>query len=521
MGKEYRVIGAFDTETTNLGNIAEGYKAFPILYQLGLLSCNVENLTIENCANNVTVDVFRDCESLYTRLETIISGNNNYVPVILVHNLAFDMYALAPWLNGHDCKVLAKTARKPITITVMDSGDPSLVFLDTLGLFMKSLKTLGQECGMPKAVGDWDYLKIRTPDTPLTDDEIFYAKRDIETLLVYMGYFLRKNPDLNPGDIGLKVVTKTGVVRSKRMTHLGGLKGDGLKKTVNQLWNYHNRTQAPKTDSELFTMHACTRGGFTFCASKHASKVYIADDVHTIAAFDATSQHPAQMCSRLYPVNFLSASKEELIAAMDCVASVSVDRMLAKWARPFPCAFNALFAFDNLRPKNGSMYEKHGIYPLASARLANRQSAVSLDDMDNQSFEEFRSMLGSKGYADYAENPRILFGKIESADYCELWLTELAFWEVCQAYDFDSCKPIGGYLTLNFRKPTDLSVLSVMRFYEAKSTMKLSMHDGNAERLRGLFPDSLVERMEEGDASEQELKDYYMLSKADLNALFG
>lgn len=521
MDKPYRIIGAFDTETTNLGDIVSGYKAFPILYQLGTISCNVEDLTVDNCADNVKVSTYREHEGLYAHLETIIAQEYDHVPVILVHNLAFDMYALVPWLNGHECKVLAKTARKPITVTVMNGRERALVFLDTLGLFMKSLKTLGEECGMPKAIGDWDYLKIRTPETPLTDEEMFYAKRDIETLLVYMGHFLRKNPDIEPCDIGLKVVTKTGVVRAKRMKHLGSLKGRGLNRTVNQLWNYHNRTQAPKSDGELFAMHACTRGGFTFCASEHAGKVFVQDDDLTIAAYDATSQHPCQMVSRMYPVDFKVTDNETLEAACNCIFDINLERMLSKWARPFPCAFNALFKFENLRPKKGSLYEKHGIYPLASARLVNRHGLPDMDDIDNQSFEEFRAMLGMKGYADYAENHKALFGKIESAGYCELWLTELAFWEVCQAYDFDSFESVGGYATMNFRKPTDLSILSVMRFYEAKSAMKASMRDGETERLIGLFPESLLASMERGDASEQELKDYYMLSKADLNALFG
>ena len=513
-----KIIGAFDTETTNIGDSAAGYQAFPVLYQYGSLSCPVEQLTVENCKEKVDVLMFRHSEKLYSHLDSVFENvTEDDIGVILVHNLAFDMYSLAPWLDRKQCKVLAKTSKKPITITILEKDKPRLVFLDTLGLFMKSLSRLGQECGMPKFEGDWDYMKIRTPETPLTDGEIAYAKQDIYTLLCYVSYFLLKNPDISPEDIGRHVVTKTGIVRAKRMKHLGSLKGDGQKRTVNQLWNYHNRTQKPKSDNELFTMHACTRGGFTFCARNHASEIFEAKDEYGIYAYDATSMHPSAMVSHYYPLDFSAATKNELVNAIEYVRLCDSDRILSKWWKPFNCAFNACFAFENLRPKQNTLYDAEGVFPLASARLG----PYRLGSSDNESTDAFEVASRAGGYKDMAENPHVRFGKIESADYCELWLTELGLWEVLQAYDFDSIEPLGGYLTMNFRKPTDLAVLSVMRFYKAKNTLKEVMYGENPTVLQGFFPDSFVTRMIGGDAVESEIKEYYQLAKADLNSLFG
>ena len=518
----YEVVGAFDTETTNIGDIASGYRAFPILFQLGLISAQVQDIKPDVAANLIDVYTYRYAEELYTHLDKLINKTSGRIPVILVHNLGFDMYAIAPWLMKKKTRVLAKTAKKPISFQVLDDEDnPKLVFLDTLGLFMKSLATMGQECGMPKAVGDWDYLKIRTPETPLSDSEMGYAKQDIYTLLCYMGYFLRQNPDINPGDIGLKVQTKTGIVRAKRMKHIGNLKSKHLKYRVRQYWHVLNKSQKPKSDDELFTMHASTRGGFTFVAKNNASKVYHASRHYRIMSFDSTSQHPSQMSSHLFPQDFFQAEAEQLKIAFDICANVSTKRILNYWLKPFPYAFYGSFTFENLRPRAGSIFEREGIYPLASARILDIAPIY-----ENQAASEFKDAIGLKGYKDSAEGATYNFGKMESAKKCTLFLTELDAWILSRVYEWDKFEANSGYITSKFRKPSDMSILSVMRFYKAKDALKGFMgsykpgskHD--ATSLKGLFPDFFVSRCEGGDADKGELREYYMLSKADLNSLF-
>ena len=518
----YEVVGAFDTETTNIGDIVTGYSAFPILFQLGLTSAQVQDIKPDTAKHLIDVLTFRHAEDLYLELDKLINKTSGRIPVILVHNLGFDMYALGPWLLKKRVRVLAKTAKKPISFQILDDEDsPQLVFLDTLGLFMKSLATMGNECGMPKAVGDWDYMKIRTPETPLTESELGYAKQDIYTLLCYMGYFLRQNPDINPNDIGLKVQTKTGIVRAKRMKHIGNLKSKKLKYRVRQYWHVLNKSQKPKSDDELFTMHAATRGGFTFVAKNNASVIYKANSVYKIMSYDSTSQHPSQMCSHLFPQDFIKAEAEQLKIAFDICASVSLKRVLSYWLKPFPYAFYGEFSFKNLHPKPGTIFEHEGIYPLASARIVDNAPVY-----ENQAASEFKDAIGLKGYKDRAEGATYNFGKMESCERCTLFLTELDAWIVSRCYEWESVEAISGYFTSKFRKPSDMSILSVMRFYKAKDALKSFMSaykpgsKNDAASLRGLFPDFFVSRCEGGDADKSELREYYMLSKADLNSLF-
>ena len=519
----YEVIGAFDTETTNIGNAATGYRAFPILFQLGLIGEKVEKITPENSSKHIKVETFRKAEALYSRLDILINQTRDYIPVILVHNLGFDMYSLAPWLRTKRTRILAKTAQKPISIQILDDNEqPKLVFLDTLGLFMKSLATMGQECGMPKASGDWDYMLVRSPYTLLTDEELNYAKQDIITLLCYMGYFLRQNPDINPAEIGFKVQTKTGVVRAKRMKHIGNIKSRKLKYRVQQYWHLQNKEQVPKSDNELFIMHTATRGGFTFVAKNNASKVFLEDENTRLVSYDSTSQHPGQMCSHLYPVNFTEADSESMLLAFEAVTSASLERVLKYWLKPFPYAFYGAFTFDNLRPKEGSLFEKYGIYPEASARLLE-----SFPVYDNEAGAVFKNTIGKLGYKDSGTNLVTNFGKLESASRVTLYLTELEAWLVSMCYSYNSVEAEDGFLSSTFRKPSDMSLLSVMRFYKAKNALKSFMSsyeleaDNDTSIIEGLYPDSFVKKCRKGESEPGELKEYYSLAKADLNALFG
>ena len=526
--KPYKVIGVYDTETTNIDR--PGYHAaFPVLHQLGLLSCPVEDVTPDNVREVMDVSMYRHALDVYDALDAIAQTPHDYVPVICCHNLAFDMYSLATWLSGHDVRVLAKTRRKPITFTIRDAnGRPSLVIWDTAVFAQQSLESMGNDCGAPKAVGDWDYSLIRTPQTPLTKAETGYASADCYALAVWLSWWLRRNPDISPDDLGHRVVTKTGVVRSRRASRFGKLKAPRYKKDVMQLYLTHCAAQRPKSDDELGYMLASTRGGFTFCASRWASVPIEPDGSgRRVYAYDAVSMHPSHIVSHLYPVNFREASERTLDMAFRAVCVRSLDDMLSNLHRPFSVAFDAAFAFTNLRPLPGSVFADNGIYPLAAARY---RAPKGSDDYDSDKQAQ-RDALDADGYGDAGEGIVSAYGKIESADYAVLYLTELAAWEVSRAYVWDNCEALGGYISTNFYRPTDLDILSVMGFYQAKNAYKAARETyfakgridaGSAANLERLgIPEFVARGMEAGTLPDDEVEHVYHGLKADLNSIFG
>lgn len=528
--KPYKIIGAYDSETTNLVD-ESGKHAFPILHQLGTIGIPIDQVTSENVEHVTELHMYRHTLDLYNAIDFIAAGSYSYVPVICCHNLSFDMYGLAAWLAEHEVKVLAKSQRKPISFTVIDDfGEPCLVMWDTLVFAQKGLEYMGNECGYPKLAGDWDYDLIRTPGTPLTADEEAYAAHDIYALLAWLGYWCRLNPDISINDLALRVVSKTGVVRRRRVQRFASLKGSGCKKTVGQFWSFINAQNAFDDDDELYTCQAATRGGFTFCASENASRVFdFRESDHThVYGFDATSQHPSQMVCHRYPVRFSKATADNLDMAFKCIELTNLDDFLAHYEKPFGVAFYAAFEFKNLRVKEGSLFKRYGITPLAYARCSEYRPNGTLAE-ENQQGEEFREHLADIGYKDKVVNPTYSFGKLESADTALLWITELTAWEIAQAYDYDAVSAVSGYISMSFDKPSDMCVISVMQFYAAKNAFKRARSCfysnkplSNSDELLGYgIPEFVVSGMENHSIDDSVVESTYLGLKADLNALFG
>lgn len=530
--KPYRIIGAYDSETSNIKKGVRKY-AYPILHQLGILDCSVQNVYPSTVEDHCKIDMYRHSVELFERLDAIANGDYPYVPVIVCHNLSFDMWGLSSWLSGKLVKVLAKSQQKPITFTILDEVDgttPRLVIWDTLVFSQKSLAYMGNECGYPKLSGDWDYDLVRTPETPLTNDEVAYAKHDIYALLAWLGYWCRLNPDIDPSYLGLRVVTKTGIVRTRRSQRFGSLKGRQRPQPVSTYWMQVNQGNAFDTDDELFCCNAATRGGFTFCSSVNASRVFDfgEDSPYRVYGFDATSQHPSQMVSHFYPQGFEQASGKSLTYAFLTVANRSVDYMLAHYDKPFPKAFYGRFEFENLRLKEGSCFEQWGVASLAWARCKKYRPDADFIP-GNQESEEFKEYISQVGYHDLVENPVYSFGKLESASHVVLYLTELAAWEVSRAYEWDCMKGIDGYISGKFYRPTDMSVISVMQFYGAKNAFKRARNAyysnqpiDNAGELTGYgIPQFVIDGMIHHEIDDSTVDSTYLGLKADLNALFG
>ena len=527
--KPYKVIGAYDSETTNI-NVNGVNKAFPVLHQLGLLDgTELAEITPDNVEEHVQVELYRHSFELYDRLDDIVSRNASYVPVILCHNLAFDMYGLSLWLLRQNVRVLAKSARKPITFTILnDDNEPKLVIWDSLIFSQQPLSRMGKDCGYSKAVGKWDYEKSRTPNTPLTVDELEYAQKDIYTLLCWLGWWTRQNPDIEPSKLACNVVTKTGIVRERRKKRFSKLRGLGMRRNVDYFWLTRCKLDQPKTNDELFTLLACTRGGFTFVSNVNAGKPFnYENSTQRVVAYDATSMHPAQLVSHVYPYRFKEATSEVLELAFELIGKITPEKVLSKWEKPFSVAFYACFEFENLKPKKGSLFERYGIFPLASARYKTPEQV--LQDEDNGDKRAYDMHLKDHLYSDMAENAHCAFGKIVSTEKAILYLTELSAWEVWQAYEWDSVHAVHGYETGKFCRPNDIDVISVMQFYKAKNEFKAARKTyfecksiDNGETLVKLgIPSALVDEMQEGVATKNDVEACYMSLKADLNAIFG
>lgn len=210
--RNFRVAAIFDTETTNIGEGAET-RAYPILYIFN----DMRNTSVEEY-NPDTDDVrfYRHTGEALAYIDDLITYGtaHDFIPIIAAYNLMFDMQTLMLELaQTYEIRVNAQTATSVYTLDLCVGEDVVCRFWDTFYLEMGGLRAMGETCGLPKAVGDWDYTLIRTPETPLTDEELFYARRDVQVIPQYLQWLLHANSWLTADMLGCRVLTKTSLVR--------------------------------------------------------------------------------------------------------------------------------------------------------------------------------------------------------------------------------------------------------------------------------------------------------------------
>lgn len=204
--------------------------------------------------------------------------------IIYVHNLKYDIYALLDWLRD-------TFGIKPDETMIIKSKIIRLVagqfeFRDSLVLTGLSLEKSGIEFDIDenyrKKVGYWDYDILRTPKSPLTDDELAYAVNDVLALEQIIRnlmklYGVKRIKNLPP--------TKTGFVRRR------------IRKAVKNDEEHSERMDFALTPESDKLANRAYHGGI--------SDISQFDQMHYgcghIGDFDMTSQYPFVLCTQLYP----------------------------------------------------------------------------------------------------------------------------------------------------------------------------------------------------------------------------
>jgi hypothetical protein len=112
-------------------------------------------------------------------LQQILKAMSGDHTIIYVHNLAYDWVFIRKYLfdeYGTPVKQLNTKSHYPIRIEFSNG----LILRDSLILSQKSLDKWARDMGVEhqKAVGKWDYDKIRNQDEDFTADELEYIEHD-------------------------------------------------------------------------------------------------------------------------------------------------------------------------------------------------------------------------------------------------------------------------------------------------------------------------------------------------------
>ena len=468
----YRIAASYDTETTNLVKDND-HVAICILYIFADL-LDIDLRAYEQ--GDEKINFYRTENEAIGYIQRLVDKglNNGFVPIICAYNLMFDMQTLMESLSFlYNMKVNAQSGTNVYTLDLLQDDKVVLRFWDTFHLEMRGLRAMGETCGLPKAVGDWDYTLIRSNDTELTEKELYYAGRDVQVIPAYLRYLLQANEWLTEDMLGNIVLTKTSIVRQMSKNVLGELKMNGHRNSIFYEFKKLCYFENPKNYLSYALRKACFRGGLTFTAANNANKLW-----HDVCSLDVTSMHHTFINGRMVPVKFKYDKYNTLCDICKDVLNTSVDDVLTVYEKPFSYAFHARIEFTNLRLKKGTIFEKAGIAILPQAKF---RKVFTRDEVNE--FEEDKNIaeetVRKAGFYEMCKNPVFAYGKLMSADICWLHLNEIELWCLGQVYDFDDMKVLFGEYTTKFINPPAYISLQSNMLFETKSEVKHILKEFN------------------------------------------
>lgn len=268
--KTYKnIISAFDIETTNLPDIKQAY-----MYTWQMAFYFVEQDIVYYLMDR-TWESFKD---FLNRLKEKLDKKGQSL-VVYVHNLSFEFQFLKGIFKIENDDIFALKSRKVLKVTIagvfefrcsyLHSNISLSVFLDKFGA--KHQKKSGEI---------YDYNKIRTPSTPLTDYEKEYIFNDViglvESLYIEM---------LNDGDNLYTIpLTSTGYVRRD------------VKKALEKEPFYKLNKTLPNYEVYQI-LRLAFRGGNT-----HANRFFTGQIIDNVYSYDRKSSYPEVQENFLFPM---------------------------------------------------------------------------------------------------------------------------------------------------------------------------------------------------------------------------
>ena len=537
MGKEnrkYRIKVIYDTETSNImqmvsndGITLDHIRAYPILFIANVLNCKISEYVSDT--EKESISFYRYGNEFIKLLKEVISeADGKYIPIVCAYNLMFDLQPILYDLRKeYFIDVNAQSSRNAYTVDLLkDDGEtPVLRFWDVSHLEPRGLWAMGEAVGLEKATGDWDYNLIRTPETPLTEQELFYAKRDVQVIPAYLKYMLNSNTFLTEEDLGTRLITKTSLVRllSKRVIGAIEVQGKYKTRTLETLMRITCKNESPKDYNTYALRKACFRGGLTFTAANYASQVQ-----HNVLSVDAVSMHHAHINGMEMGYNFKKVSNNALKNMLIAVKRKSVSDVLEIYERPFNFMFHVKVRVHGIRLKQNTVFSKAGIATLAEAKFTR---TAGYENFENERAEQAEIAIKKNGYQDQSrgseETPRVYaYSKLYSADTAILHFTEIEWYIFNMVYEYKSFEVLEGEASTKLgRAPEYVTLLSNM-LYKQKDELKqiLKTYKPGEKNVikNSSLPKHIIEMIKKGTASRDYLESYYKnIIKGSYNSIYG
>lgn len=199
--------------------------------------------------------------------------------VIYVHNFPYEFSFLRSWIPMQH--VFALDKRKPVRAEAMEGKFEFRCSYALSNMTLKKFCENSQGVIHSKLSGeDFNYDKIRTPDTKLTEEELAYCYNDVKGLEECLMDLLRSD-----------------TIKSIPMTSTGYVRRD-FRKAMKENRRNRENFEATKLDAVLFNMlHDAFRGGDTHGNIYHSNVT-----LEGVGSRDIASSYPFQLMVRLFPM---------------------------------------------------------------------------------------------------------------------------------------------------------------------------------------------------------------------------
>lgn len=220
--------------------------------------------------------------TLVTAIHRILNHLEGYETIMYCHNLAYDWVFLRQFFFAEFGTPNKQLNTKP-HYPILFKWECGLTIKDSLILAQRSLDKWSKDLNVEhtKAVGKWDYNKIRTQSEDFTSDELEYIEHDtlagvecIDTLKHQLGKNIHSMP-----------YTATGIPRED--VRKIAKQNRGRDRFSRQSLSYEQYTKAEKV----------YHGGYTH-ANRHLIDTTLTDGVQ---CYDFASSYPFVMVSEKYP----------------------------------------------------------------------------------------------------------------------------------------------------------------------------------------------------------------------------
>lgn len=495
MRRNYQIVSFFDTETCNLLDGCDTV-AYSILYIVNEIKAPVELYQVNRDDNIIYYRYYNEM------LLYIIHMVNDYkqlncVPVIVCYNLLFDIKSLMYSLRQiYDIKVLGKSTTNLYFIDLYEDGKQVLRFWDMFYLDMRGVSALGAACGLPKLNGDWDYDLIRTPETPLTTQELGYAARDVQVLPCYLNWLMSNNPNIKPDSLANTCLTKTSIVRLDAKQTIGKKKPG--KYTLLQKFNIECLQEAPQDYAIYKLRTTCFRGGLTFTSANCAHKIY-----SNVTSLDVTSMHHAFINGSMIGTKYKPIKGVMQDMYITQVIYTPIDYVLQNYDKPFKVAFNTCIIFENIRLKEHTVYERLCIACLAETRFKNRKQIT--DKIQEE-----------------CEAPIFTFSKLIKAGKAKVYVTEYELFNISLVYEWDSYQVLTMEGTTKFTLPPAYISLQSNKLFNQKNICKKALKGNITDENISFMPITYQEQIKAGNLDTEDFNVYYINTiKGMFNGIYG